>query len=168
MNSDRFCNKPKQIHTLCIKEVRCYKVGRVEFLPHIASTIFMHFLPTKQEDRLALSRFIPLYGIPGTDGHAWPPSHSSWSVGVSAAHHPGLGGCLEMPIPPMALSLDCTMSHKPNNPLCLSVSWRRHYLTQGLPQGGFVRTKESKWKTQGPLVPRFSMPTACYTLHEVK
>lgn len=30
-----------------LKEVRYYKVGRVEFIPHVASTIIMLLLPTK-------------------------------------------------------------------------------------------------------------------------
>lgn len=47
MSPDRCCNKPQQIHTLRIKEVRSYKVGRVEVIPHVASTIIMHFPPTK-------------------------------------------------------------------------------------------------------------------------
>lgn len=47
MSPDRCCNKPQQIHTLCIKEVRSYKMGRVEVIPHVASTIIMHFPPTK-------------------------------------------------------------------------------------------------------------------------
>lgn len=40
-------SKPKKIRTICIKEVRYYKVGSLEFIPQVASTIFMHLLPTK-------------------------------------------------------------------------------------------------------------------------
>lgn len=90
MSPDRWCNKPQQIHTLCIKEVRYYRVGRVKVIPHVASTIIMHFLPTKL-GRWALSGIVRVRGVPGTDSHAWPPSQSSWSVGVSAAHSRGGG-----------------------------------------------------------------------------
>lgn len=114
MSPDRCCNKPQQIHSLRIKEVRSYKVGRVEVIPHVASTIIMHFPPTKL-GRSALSGIVRVHGVPGTDGHAWPPSQSSWSVGVSATHRQGRRGCLETPFPHMALSLDCTVSHEPNN-----------------------------------------------------
>lgn len=63
-------------------------MGRVEFIPHIASTIYA--FTSHQVGRLALNRSVPFHGVVGTDGHVWLPSKSSWLVGISA-HHWGRG-----------------------------------------------------------------------------
>lgn len=128
MNPDRSCNRPEWIHNIFIREVRYYQVGRLEFIPHIASTILCAYF------MLCLA-----------------PSQSLWSVGVSAAHRWEGGVVWRCGFHSWLCHLTSRRHTSQITSLCLSflsrggdITWPRDYL-----KGFLWEQKRISRKTQG-------------------